>query len=57
MQKTAKNKMVTGEVEENKTTLPVEEQYFFPDYGVTVSAVSKEEAEKKAKKLYEEKNK
>ncbi|MFA5128571.1 MAG: hypothetical protein WC445_01240 [Patescibacteria group bacterium] len=50
MIKAAKNKMIDGE--ENKTA-PVEEgeEYFFPDYGVTVRAASREEAEKKAKEL------
>ncbi|MBI5071831.1 hypothetical protein HZB93_03005 [Candidatus Falkowbacteria bacterium] len=53
MQKMSKNKMIDGE--ENKTA-PVEvgEDYFFPDYGVTVRAASREEAEEKAKELANE---
>ncbi len=56
MVKSAKNKMMEGE--ENKA-VPAEagEEYFFPDYGVTVRAASREEAEKKAKELADQKNK
>lgn len=50
MQKMSKNKMIDGE--ENKAVPADEgEDYFFPDYGVTVRAASREEAEKKAKEL------
>lgn len=51
MVKAAKNKMI--DESDNKAIAPgvLEEDYFFPDYSVTVRAASREEAEKKVKEL------
>lgn len=42
MQKNYKNKAMSSEENKNQ-----EEEYFYPDYGLTIWASSKEDAEKK----------
>ncbi len=47
MQKKYKNKMI--EEEKNKKVDETEEEYFFPEFQITIKAKSREEAEAKLK--------